>query len=825
MAGVVNLVLKKNFEGFEGDASFSQPGHADGTIATIGTMMGASTADGRGNVTMYVSYQRREPTYQGDRAESSFSLNSPAFTSCSAASKALHYGFCPGGSSGIPAGRLSAGAGAGTMFTTSGTLVPYDGSLYNFAPINYLQTPNTHWDFGGNGHYEVNKHLDIYTRLTYSDNYAKSQLAEVPTNQLFKTNFGNPLLTAQERATLFTAANVTAGTVTQTGPGGTFAASDTASFNLRRRLVENGPRVSSEDHQMFQGVLGARGELGSAWTYDLSAQYGRTVWTHILSGDASGVKFQQALLAGGTAANPVCTDISGGCVPVNIFTGAGGITPAQASFFTVQLLGTGLTQQTDVQGSITGDLGQYGFKSPWATAGVGVSGGLEYRREQADFKADGCLSTPGCSAGFGSQPSIRGGYQTKEVFGEVQIPLIQNKPFFQQLEIDGGLRYSDYNLAGGATSFKAAVSWQPVDDVRVRGSFSRAIREANVSELFRPATNSAPAGTDPCAGGAGFTPSLALCLASGVKNNGDYLNGNGKGALDCGGQCSSYLKGNPNLSPEQGDTTSVGIVFTPSFIEGFTATVDYYNILVEKAIVALPFPTIVGNCFNPALNPSQSFAIPACGAIHRGPFGELYSTAGFVDQTNANIGKLITRGLDMQLSYGNDMALFGLNDSGSFRATVSGTAMFKSAFQSAPGNPEEVCTGQFGTVCGAPAAKWRHNARFTWISPDSDITLAATWRYIGGVHFDQTEFGRGGPGFSDPIEQHISDFHWFDLAGTWDVMPSVQIRGGISNIFDKKPPIVDGSNAGSPNVDSGNTFPGTYDAIGRTFFAGLNFKL
>ncbi len=396
VAGVVNLVLKKDFEGMSVDASWQSPFNSDGAITTTEGMIGFTSGDGKGNVTIYGGWQNRQPTFQGDRPGSAFALNSPAELSahfgssavCSATAQSQHFGFCPGGSSSIPEGRLSAGAGSGNMFSTTGTLVPYDHHLYNFAPINYLQTPNTHWDFGATGHYEVDPMLDFYTRLTFADNNAASQLAEVPINQGFSVNYGNPLMTAQERGTIFTAANVTAGLCSATGPGGSFLATDTCSFNYRRRLVENGPRHSAEDHMAFQMVLGAKGDLGSGWSYDVSMQYGRTVWTHLLTGDANGTRFQQALLAGGTAANPVCLDPTNGCVPVDIFHGAGAFTPAQVNFFTVKLNAIAVSEEYDAQASVTGNLGEWGIQSPLASAPVAVAFGTEWRREAASYQPE-----------------------------------------------------------------------------------------------------------------------------------------------------------------------------------------------------------------------------------------------------------------------------------------------------------------------------------------------------------------------------------------------------------------------------------------------------
>ncbi len=828
VAGVVNLILRKDFEGVLVDASITQPNHSDGTISTIDGIIGANTGDGKGNVTIYAGYQNRQTTFQGNRASGEFALASPDFNGCPAVFTPHFGGFCAGGSLGAPMGRITAGNGAGFMFTNSRTLVTDDGSSYNFAPINFYQTPNTRWDFGAVGHYEVNNHLDVYSRLTFSDNSAVSQLAEVPINQNFTVNFGNPLMSPQERAILFPVGGGSgAGGIYENGTTTAVDPNDTSTFRLRRRQVENGPRATHDDHQAFQIVVGAKGELFEGWTYDVSAQYGRTFWGRVLTGDANGTKFQQALLVEGPPGAPTCIDTSNGCVPADIFNGPGGISAASAAFFGTQLLAIGITQQYDAQGSITGDLGVYGIRSPWATTGVGINFGGEWRREQSTFTPDACLAAPGCSLGFGNSPAQAGSYGAQEGFAELKLPIVEGAYLAQQLELDAGFRYSQY-APGGFVSFKFGGLWQPVDDVRFRTSFVRAVREPNVQNLFSPPQNSAPSGSDPCGANSlhNYVPTAALCLATGVPNLGAV----GSNALDCGGQCSSYIKGNPLLAPETGDTFSVGLVVTPTFFSGFTATVDYYDITVRQAIAILPFDTIMDLCYDPANNPTQTVAGAAhdsqgnsfCGPtyINRDNFGTLSSQNGFANQLYGNIGALKTRGIDLVLDYTNDLSVFDIfgNDAGTFDLNLAGTYLMKSAFRPTPDAAEIVCTGQFGTLCGAPAMRWRHNFRATWYT-NWDVSVSLNWRYLNLARFDNVVQ----LGAVDPLdaESPRSTTSTCRAPGTSRTprAPRRHPEHLRQEAADRRRPQLSGA-----NVDCGNTFPGTYDAIGRTFFLGLSVK-
>ncbi len=803
VSGVVNLISKKNFQGLEISSENSVTEQGDSWVNDVNFLVGVNSPDDKGNVTFFGDFMNRQATFQGARAFSTFALNSPVLTGC-ATPATLFGGFCSGGSPGIPEGRITSGAGAGNMFNGSRQLVPDDGHNYNFNPINYLQTPDTRYAFGAYGHYEIAKQLDFYTRATFAQNEAFNQLAETPVSAIFQVNFGNPNLSPQEQALLFPAG------------AGPYTANSLATFKLRRRLVENGPRVTHDTHDSYQLMTGFKGDLGSGWSYDVSGQYGRTSWTRILSGDADQVKFGNGLLV-----NPdgTCFSTDADCAPVDIFS-THSISPAAVNYFTVGAIGVGQTIQQDVQANVVGDLGQYGFKSPWSTSGIGVAFGLEYRRESSRYDPDFKMGHIGQLAGFGASPAIKGSYYTKEVYGEVRVPLVEDMPFMRSLQLEGGFRYSDYNRSGVNWSYKAAIEWAPVEDFRIRASYDRAVRDPTINELFAAATPSADTAVDPCASeGVGAIPyvtTAALCHATGVPVNVPFQDP----SLDCGGQCNSHWLSNANLVPEQADTKSVGVVFTPRFIRGLSGSVDFYDIKIKKAIFRVPQPQVFQLCYDPAFNSTQSAANASCALIHRDAFGTLTTDNGFVDLAFANIGSQRAQGLDFVLDYKTPLSSVGLSgNAGTIGLNLTGTMITKSNYRIGLLTPQTNCLQLYGQTCGAPTPKWRHNLRLTWTAPGNTFSLSGRWRFISATKFDQVVQN----GLVDPIDAKIGTFSYFDLSGTYRLNDKFDFNAGVRNVMDKDPPLVD-INAAAAGFDSGNTFPGTYDTLGRVFFFGMTAR-
>jgi len=646
VAGVVNIILKKDFEGMTFDSQFSTTDHSDGAKNDTSLLLGVNSGDGKGNITIYGEYAHRDGVLGGARDFSTFALAATNYTGCAATAPATFFGgFCHSGSGSEPRGRITTAtpagfgptAGKSTIFGPGGTISAYAGQTFNFAPYQYLQTPGQRWAFGANAHYQITPGIDFYTRLTFSDNSSNSQLGPSPMPRNFQVNCGNPLMSGAVRQAIF-GTNPAAGadgtdagriaqcaTINPAAPNLTVNATDatltTRLIGVARRLVEVGPRASSFDHTSFQLVGGARGGLGYGWNYDISAQYGHHTGAFELNGDAQATNFQSGLLV--SSHTGLCNS-GGACSPLNFFTQTG-LTPANVNYIKENLLENTFVDQWDIQATATGDLGFAGIQSPWAKEPVGVAIGTEYRQEKASFQPDNNLRTNNL-VGFQAAVPTQGGFNVAEGFLELRIPIIEDAPFAQQLQLNGAYRYDHYNLSGDAHSYNLGLEWQPIDDIRFRGGFQRAVRAPNVSELFTPAGGaSANPARDPCSANSGcVVTTAALCIATGVPAGSVFSVG-----LNCPtNQCQAAVGGNPFLKPETSDSWTLGLVFTPTFIPGFTAMFDYYNIKIGGFIAATPIATILANCYSTSLNPTQSAANPNCTFVHRDALGTIFTGTG-----------------------------------------------------------------------------------------------------------------------------------------------------------------------------------------------------
>ena len=844
VAGVINLILKKDFEGLTFDSQASVTDHWDGWKHDSYAMLGANTADGKGNVTIYGEYMHRDPVSQGARDFSAHALNHPSISGgCNTTTfPATHFGgYCFSGSGTNALGRIRTAAlggplvGQTTQFTSSGTLAAYDGSTFNFAPYQYFQTQGVRYSFGANGHYEVNENLDFYTRLTFADNQDKAQLGPAPLSASLNINCGNPLMSAQERQTIF-GTTVTTGTIeaqcaTESptlyaagNPNGNASTPTTpAAFDASQRLVgvalrltQDGPRIYSNDHNTFQFVGGFRGKVPflKDFTYDVSGQYGHTNSSRIEMNDALKGNFQNGLLV-----NPATGNCYSGapCVPLNIFT-VNSISTAGINYIRENLLTISTINQIDLQASMSGDLGQYGIQSPWAKDPVGVSLGGEYRQETANVTPDANKAS-GNLVGFSAGTAVYGGFHVAEGFGEVAIPIIQDMALAKELSIHAAYRFSSYDKAGDTNTYRVGLQWAPVDDFKIRTSYDRAVRAPNVAELFTPSGGSSSnSGIDPCSAlNAGITTTAALCNATGVPVGQQFT-----AALNCPtNQCQGAVGGNPFLKPEVATTRELGVVFTPSFIPGLTATVDYYNIHIRGNIAATPMQTILNNCYSTVSNPTQSAANPYCTFIHRNALGTIYDpNVGYVVQAEGNIGQTINDGVDFETNYNMGLDMIGMDNAGSLNFNMRATWVLQNDSSFSPGVIVR-CAGVFGSQCGEPQNRIKGNLRTTWTDPTGDLSISLLWRYLGAVGYERYRFTS--PTLLTPTE-NIGAKNYFDLSGTYAVSPTLDLRAGVRNILGQSAPIVDEAIAPANNV-SGNTFPNTYDALGRQIFVGVTAKL
>lgn len=865
-AGVVNFVMRKDFEGVEVDGQYTinQAGNngtrngvsystldatagfasapkdwwgGDSRDATL--ILGTNTADGKGNVTAYVGYRNSQPVLEAKRDFSACSLTTDFTTNlhCAGSSNYNRFISLDDAYAGINYDFFEQGNGT----RGSGTFVPYhnpDGSTptdhtFNYGALNYLQRPDERYEGGYFAHYQINKAIDVYSTFMFSDDHTLAQIA--PSGLFLGTgrisgafvniNCANPLITGNEAADLC-GNNAQAGLGNPCTPigntGNCNLTPGQALLEIGRRDLEGGNRVDDLRHTAYRMNVGVRGDLGSGWSYDVYGQYGLTLLSETYDNEFSVGRVQNALEvdpatgkcfsaepdANGFTADPTC-------VPLDIFNGFGAITPAQLNYVKAQGFKEGLTQEQIVSGAMTGDLGAWGFQSPWAKSPVAVSFGGEYRQEMLELKTSRDFQINDLyGQGGASLPVPLSGFDVAEGFGEVRIPLVQGMPFFQDLSINGGYRYSDYNTSGGVSSYKIGAEWQPIDDFRVRSSYQRAVRAPNVLELFTPLNSVLFGGNDPC-----LTQTTGQCAT--VKNA-------GKGILDCpASQCNQQTGGNINVNPETSITKSVGIVFTPTFFDGFNATIDFFDIKVNHFIGTVDPNVTLAECYGPGATAATIAFF--CPLVNRNQFGQLYA-GGFVSAQTTNTGFLSTRGLDFEANYQVDLADWSMSGYGSLGFNFVGTWLDTLKTNPLPGIGTFDCSGLFGVVCGTPNPVWRHKLRATWVSP-WDMDLSLQWRHLSSVKLDANTSdpllnGVCGAPCADIPDNRISDFDYFDLSGNWTVRQGVEIRAGVDNLFDKNPPTVDSnalSIAGAP-FGNGNTYPGTYDSLGRTIFVGVTLK-
>lgn len=797
IAGVVNFILNDDFQGMQLDTSYSITDHGDGETENIQGTIGSGFDDGRGNVVLSLGYANRESVYQ-TRGPGSATPGA-SFTTTPTATDA------PG-----PLGDA--------QFAQNGDLVAfYQG--FDFNPQNLYQSPQKRWNATALAKYTFNDNVEAYSRFIYSASTSAPQLASSGTFGFsFDVPLNNPFLSPQ--ASNYFAANNPVATCSNA------AAGDCVNVPLYWRGVAVGPRQYVFQYDTFQGLVGARGDF-FGWNWDVAAAHGETSLQRQQNNDIDAAKVQQALFA---SSPTTCFDPSNGCTPLNLFLPSTPINPAALDFIRLNLQVQSLTTQDYVTASVNRDLGD--FKSPFATSPIGVAAGFEYRDEASDYRPD-AASQSGASPGFGPTLPTKGRFDVSEFFGEAIIPVVENAPLAESINLELGYRTSDYSTSGNVESFKIGADWAPVSDIRFRSMFQRAVRAANIAELFSPFN----AGTgdlliDPCANGTVGTPITgalrALCIATGVPA---AAIDNATITQPTAGQVNAFFGGDPTVTPEEADTITFGMVWQPSFVPGLALTLDYYDITVDNAISIRPNYDIVDACYNVTRNTTLSAADADCAIIHRNPVsGKIQGDLIYgIEQITQNIGEVHAEGIDYSVRYGWDIGEWGSID-----ASLDGTYVMDSSYLPSSDALRVDCVGHYGKQCGLPSTvsgstggptpEHHFVQRTTWKFGAFDVSYL--WRYIAGSTVDPTQ----GPNSTIPAgfrttgeSAAIPDYNYIDLAASWQVTDWAKLKFGVTNVTDEDAPFVETSTGSTP-FNSGNTYPSTYDVLGRVFTVGVQTK-
>jgi iron complex outermembrane recepter protein len=869
IAGVVNFILKKDFQGVQIDGQYGFDQHdqhnsyvqgllshddpvtgftavtpptgsvRDGYKHDLSMIMGTNFADGNGNVTGYFVYHDQQPVAASARDFSACQLYStPDFTGVTPFKGVDCYGssnsnrFTPE-TPGVP--------GHGIRYIVVGNQFlpwPQPGAsppaVYDFNEFEYLQRQDKRYQAGFLAHDDINDHVKPYMEFGWMDDRSTAVVAPsglfiagypfTPDNNEL-VNCSNPLLSAQQRSLICTPAQI-AGDTANPGSKG-----NSADVSIARRNIEGGGRTSIYEHQNFRLVVGTKGDVIDAWTYDLysSYYYVETFQANdnYLSYANAGNALQVTTGTGPTGASvPVC--ISGGqCVPWNIFK-TGGVTQAALNYLDVPGTAQGNNTEQIEHIDLTGDLGKYGIKSSLANDGVAVNVGGEHRMDSVTFNPDGAELAGDLSGFSGAVVPINAHYDINEAFAELRAPIAHDVPGAYDLVVDTGYRYSDYNTTGTTNTYKFEVQYAPVQDARMRFSFDRAVRAPNLIELYlAPSYGQEDVfTTDPCAGKP--TASQAQCANTHVTaaqyavNSATGINN----ITQCvSGQCGQAIEGNSQLKPEVATTWSLGLTFTPVALPEFNASVDYYHIRLEGKITQYPFAIL----FNGCLKDDNAFD---CSQIVRTPQGSLTGATiaggGYILQKDYNLGLEILSGIDLSMNYKHALPAGW----GSLSAALNGAYLLTDALTPFPGAGSFDCAGLFGTTCenGSVNPHWRHNLRVTWDTP-WNVLLSAQWRFIGPTSFDNNSTNPLLAGaeeqpnvvpFYDQYNARIPGYSYLDLTAVWHALSNLELRAGVSNALDKDPPLIPSGDI-TGNSGAANSYP-TYDYLGRQIFVAFTAK-
>lgn len=850
IAGVVNFILRDDFEGFEISTTYGITDRSDGQNEAVSIATGGEFADGKGSAMLMASYNRRDDLYNGEREFSSISgasgaspLGNTIFDSTNLPSLAAIQAAVPGSTASQTFGFNNDGSlfaynGRNQFISPGG--IDYDGFAqpgttfnpdfaYNTGALNLLTLPQTRYNVFAHIDYDINDSAQVYTDFLFTQYESYQELAASPAAGPtgWRIPVSNPFITPELAAVLAS------------------RPTPLASFRFDKRFSALGPRRGSEQYDVYQITTGIQGDVGIMdWTYDVYGSYGRVDRVTTQTGNVSRSAVQQLLNATDGGASL--------CAGGFDWFGESTLSDACKAFVGRSAKNLSINEQRNVEVSIQGGA----FTLP--AGEVRFAAGASYREDTFLLVPDGSLtgpittqpcaataaysgsgpnlaqsvctgtSTPALTgndiAGFNPSARLAGAGDVSELFAEVLIPVVKDVPFVKELNLTLAGRQSDYSTVGNLSTYKVDGDWLVVDGFRLRGGYSVATRAPSISELFAAQTLGFPAigspqtsggapqnSGDPCDNRSGYRSTAvtagvgnlaaatnaqvrALCITQGVS----------AGVIDTytytNGQVPGLSGGNPLLSEETATTYSIGAVWQSQFqdplLANLSASIDYYNIEVEDAVGTVSASDMIQLCFNangtsnPTYDPNNFY----CTLFDRDPLsGNIINPIS----TNANLATLRVSGVDFQVDWSYDIG------PGTLDLGWVGTWQENAEYQTLPGG---AFRQQEGTISNATASaypewKWTADAYYR-MGPAS---IGARWQHINEMaNFNNLATG-------------VPTMDYFDLIASYDILDNVTLRFNVNNITDEQPPFY------TPSVQA-NTDPSTYDVLGRRYTVGITAR-
>jgi outer membrane receptor protein involved in Fe transport len=850
LAGVVNIILKDEFEGaiLSAQAGISDEGD-DETLRASATV-GSTFADGRGSAIASLTVSREDGVFARDRDGRDIDGFSNAFFGPALGFEWQESVF-PFYSSFSERGRIIVpGVGNRVFDERTGEVRPFvsanpDGTPldgFNRQAFRAIAVPTERFLFSSLLNYEVSEKMNFFFEGTYASTETQSELEPFPlsSEDLFGGNaqqfvdddgdgifdrsaFGisilNPFVPEGIRAAARIGADFD-------DDGVQDIADEDLVVGFVRRTTELDQRGAFNTRQTARFVFGVDGEINDNWSYETSVNMGRTTQMQRSTGQVNVLNMRYALDAVQQAdGSIVCADEIArlqGCVPVNVF-GVGSITPEAANYLRAPSSTQATIEQQVYQGFVTGDLG---FGSPGAEENIRVVFGGEYRVEDSESIPD-ALSQVGLNAGNISPPVI-GDFNVAEVFAELDIPLVQNRPFVQDLRMNLSARWSDYSTVGNTFAWAANAQYAPSDLVRFRAQYAQAVRAPNIGELFQPLSETFEGGSDPCNG---------LTLADGspafLNDNGDPNSGvdastvgsataqaciadplvaarvNRDGAVVLSQSelqgVGGFNGGNPNLDEETANTFTLGAVVTPDtgnrWIDNLNFSIDYYNIEIEDAISAIGRQTSLNQCYVESGGVFDSTS-PFCSNIVRFASGPFLGALNELNAVSQNLANIEVAGIDVQASYSlglNDLITNTTADLGRFDFSLTYGYLDKYEQEAFPGADVIDFSGAYGL--------FDHEVLFATVYNRGDLTIAYDVNWL-------PESRLGSTGLD--IDRKVPEVFIQDIQARYALDGGLELVLGVDNVTDEFVRFGGGFDATGTYTDGA-----VYDAIGRRYYAGL----
>ncbi|MGI2855053.1 TonB-dependent receptor [Shewanella algae] len=753
IAGVVNIILKRDFDGFEINVQTGLSGEGDADESSIDMTLGNTFE--KGNIVVNAQYTKRGDASQADRdfsncpiAEKGPKGNRSLYCGGSSYSQGGHiwgdnnfgivgtgpegayaigdkgyYGEYVDNGEGKPKFQYFDGMSEADLSGLGGTYHEFsDADRYNYAKDSYLSTPMERLNLSMAGTYELTESIRFFTEAMYSKRWSNQQMAPQPI-------WNNSAWVYNPKSA---GGWMTDDLLPWVQPGEALA--------YGRRMVESGTRDFDQVVDTIRIVVGLEGEFENGWTWDASYNKGKNDSTDTLANLHNLGSINAAVLEG-TFDPFLQSSWEGESIKPYIYTE----------------VNSGGSELDVIAATLSGDL----FELP---AGImGFAAGYEHRKEAAHYTPDSLTSQ-----GLANDPRVEptaGDFSVNEFYAELAIPLLSELPLAQQVDLSAAMRYFDYSTFGDDTTWKLGLTWRVYDDLMIRGGMSTAFRAPTVYELY-----------------GGKSPSFEQIVHPATDQD----------------QAEVTVGGNEMLTPEEADITTVGLVYSPSFIEGLSLTVDYYDIEISNTITSVDNNYVANQCLDAGGNKiNTGTALCQSSNIEIDNSGRIKFDNGL-----QNIGATNTSGYDINLAYAFDA--FGLDWKAGWDSSIL------SEYEEF--DPDGNAVDYRGYITGGVGAyaKFKSNLNITAAGDDWSVTYEA--RYIDGMDSFACKKNDGSC-YAPSVDRVV----YHDLSGSYDITDRIRVSGGVNNLFDKEPPYYTGNN------DS-NTDPYTYDMLGRYFFVRASMK-